>query len=250
MAKAIRVESAVGGSDDKIMSFEAGKLAGLANGAVMAGLGDTRVLMTATAANHVREGIDFFPLTVDIEERMYAAGKIPGSFFRREGRAGEAAILTARLTDRPLRPSFPSDFRNEVHIVGTVFGADQVNPYDVLAINGASAALTISNIPFNGPIGAVRLAYSPQGEWIAHPTYDESENSTFEIVVAGRRLDDGDVAVMMVEAGGTEASWNLYQEGAPKVDEAALATALNESKRWISESIELQLQAGCCCDRG
>lgn len=242
MAIPVRVETTVGGSDEKTMSFEAGKLAGLANGAVMAGLGDTRVLMTATAANRVREGIDFFPLTVDIEERMYAAGKIPGSFFRREGRAGESAILTARLTDRPLRPSFPKDFRNEVHIVGTVFGADQVNPYDVLAINGASAALTISNIPFNGPIGAVRLAYSTDGEWVAHPTYEESEESTFEIVVAGRRLDDGDVAVMMVEAGGTEASWNLYQEGAPKVDEAALAKALDDSKQWISEAIDLQLE--------
>lgn len=216
MAKAIHVESAVGGSDDKIMSFEAGKLAGLANGAVMAGLGDTRVLMTATAANHVREGIDFFPLTVDIEERMYAAGKIPARSLV-EGRAGEAAILTARLTDRPLRPSFPSDFRNEVHIVGTVFGADQVNPYDVLAINGASAALTISNIPFNGPIGAVRLAYSPQGEWIAHPTYDESENSTFEIIITGRRLDDGDVAVMMVEAGGTEGQWISTRKAHPRL---------------------------------
>ena len=198
--------------------------------------------MTATAAGHVREGIDFFPLTVDIEERMYAAGKIPGSFFRREGRAPESAILTCRLIDRPLRPSFPSDFRNEVHVVGTVFGADQVNPYDVLAINGASAALMISDIPFDGPIGAVRLAYSADGEWIPHPTYEEGDESTFEIVVAGRKLDNGDVAVMMVEAGGTEAAWSLYEDGAPKVDEAALATALNESKRWISDVIDLQQQ--------
>ncbi len=126
--------------------------------------------------------------------------------------------------------------------MGTVFGADQVNPYDVLAINGASAALMISDIPFGGPIGAVRLAYSATGEWIPHPTYEEGAAATFEIVVAGRKLDNGDVAVMMVEAGGTEAAWNLYQEGAPKVDEAALATALNESKRWISDVIDLQQQ--------
>lgn len=224
------------------MSFETGKLARLANGAVLAGLGDTRVLMTATAATKVREGIDFFPLTVDIEERMYAAGKIPGSFFRREGRASESATLTARLIDRPLRPSFPDGFRNEVHLVGTVLGADQINPYDVLSINAASAALAISNIPFGGPIGAVRLAYSADGEWIAHPSYEESEDSSFEIVVAGRALEDGDVAVMMVEAGSTEGAWDMYQSGAPKVDEAALATALNESKQWISEAIKLQLE--------
>jgi polyribonucleotide nucleotidyltransferase len=242
MATAIRVEAPVGDDDAKTISFESGKLAPLAGGAVLAGIGETRILMTATAAGHVRDGIDFFPLTVDIEERMYAAGKIPGSFFRREGRAPESAILTCRLIDRPLRPSFPADFRNEVHIVGTVFGADQVNPYDVLAINGASAALMISDIPFGGPIGAVRLAYSATGEWIPHPTYEEGAAATFEIVVAGRKLDNGDVAVMMVEAGGTEAAWNLYQEGAPKVDEAALATALNESKRWISDVIDLQQQ--------
>jgi polyribonucleotide nucleotidyltransferase len=242
MATAIRVEAPVGDNDDKTISFETGKLAPLAGGAVLAGMGNTRILMTATAAGHVREGIDFFPLTVDIEERMYAAGKIPGSFFRREGRAPESAILTCRLIDRPLRPSFPSDFRNEVHVVGTVFGADQENPYDVLAINGASAALMISDIPFGGPIGAVRLAYNADGEWIPHPTYEEGDESTFEIVVAGRKLDDGDVAVMMVEAGGTEAAWKLYEGGAPKVDEAALATALNESKRWISDVIDLQQQ--------
>ncbi len=240
MAEPTRVTDTVGGDDDKLMSLETGKLAGLAGGAVMAGMGDTRILVTATAARHVREGIDFFPLTVDIEERMYAAGKIPGSFFRREGRAPESAILTCRLIDRPLRPSFPEGFRNEVHIVGTVMGADQENPYDVLAINAASAALMISDVPFDGPIGAVRLAYSQDGEWIPHPTYQESDDATFEIVVAGRELDSGDVAVMMVEAGGTEKSFEYYAEGAPKVDEAALATALEESKRWIKDAIALQ----------
>jgi len=242
MAEFQRIEQPIGGDDDKVMFFETGRFAHLADGAVMAGLGDTRILVAATAAKHVRDGIDFFPLTVDIEERMYAAGKIPGSFFRREGRAAESAILTCRLIDRPLRPSFPSDFRNEVHIVGTVMGADQENAYDVLAINAASAALMISGVPFEGPIGAVRLAYTPEGEWLAHPTYAEGEMSTFEVVVAGRELPDGDVAVMMVEAGGTEASWELYSNGAPKVDESALASALEECKQWIKEQISIQRQ--------
>src|SRR5205085_9535890 len=165
---------------DKTMSFQAGKLAQLADGAVLAQLGNTMVLCTATAARSVREGVDFFPLTVDIEERMYAAGKIPGSFFRREGRATDQAILTCRLLDRPLRPSFPEGFRNEVHIVGTILGADQENPHDVLAINGASAALMISGIPFNGPIGAVRVAFTAEGEWIPHPTYQDGAESPFE----------------------------------------------------------------------
>ncbi|NNE72178.1 MAG: polyribonucleotide nucleotidyltransferase, partial [Acidimicrobiales bacterium] len=200
MAEAISVSGGVEGAADKVMSFETGKLAGLADGAVVGRLGDTMVLVTATASRRVREGADFFPLTVDIEEKMYAAGKIPGSFFRREARAGEQAILTCRLADRPLRPAFPDGFRNEVHIVGTIIGADQENPYDVLAINAASAALSISPIPFDGPIGATRIAYSADGEWIPHPTYEEVTDSAFEMVVAGRLLDDGDVAVMMVEA--------------------------------------------------
>ncbi|MCB1270174.1 MAG: polyribonucleotide nucleotidyltransferase [Microthrixaceae bacterium] len=242
MAEVIRVSADLGDDEFKKMTIETGKLAGLADGSVMVGLGDTRVLVTATAARKMREGADFFPLTVDIEERMYAAGKIPGSFFRREARAGEQAILTCRLIDRPLRPSFPEGFRNEVHVVGTVMGADQENPYDVASINGASAALMLSGIPFDGPIGAVRLAHTTEGQWLAHPTYSESEAATFEIVVAGRLLDDGDVAVMMVEAGGTEKSWEYYSEGAPKVDEAALATALDESKSHIAQAIKLQQQ--------
>ena len=148
MAEAITVTGPISGTDLELQ-FETGKLAGLADGAIKAQLGDTMILVTATAAKSVREGIDFFPLTVDIEERMYAAGKIPGSFFRREARAGDSAILTCRLIDRPLRPSFPAGFRNEVHIVGTVLGADQSIPYDVQAINAASAALSISGIPFD-----------------------------------------------------------------------------------------------------
>ena len=220
------------------MSLEAGRFASLADGAVTVRVGDTTVLSTVCTSKP-REGIDFFPLTVDVEERSYAAGKIPGSFFRREGRPGEHAILTARLTDRPLRPSFPKDFRNEVQVIATVLGVDLENPHDVPSINGASAALTVSGIPFNGPIGAVRLAHH-EGNWIAHPTYQEGDEATFEIVVAGRKLDDGDVAIMMVEAGGTEHSWDLYEQGAPKVTEETIAEGLEEAKRWIAASIDLQ----------
>ena len=203
------------------MTLETGKLASLAAGAVVVKVGGTTLLSTV-ATSKPREGIDFFPLTVDVEERVYAAGKIPGSFFRREGRPGELAILTCRLTDRPLRPSFPADFRNEVQVIATILGVDLENPHDVASINGASAALTVSGIPFDGPIGAVRLAHH-NGEWIAHPTFQEGDESTFEIVVAGRQLDDGDVAIMMVEAGGTERTWELYEEGAPKMTEELIA---------------------------
>ncbi|HWS45627.1 MAG TPA: polyribonucleotide nucleotidyltransferase [Acidimicrobiia bacterium] len=236
---AIRVSGPIN-ADGLEMTLETGKLAQLAHGAVVVKVGGTTVLSTVTTSKP-REGIDFFPLTVDVEERMYAAGKIPGSFFRREGRPGEHAILTARLTDRPLRPSFPDDFRNEVQVIATILGVDLENPHDVASINGASAALTVSGIPFNGPIGAVRLAHM-DGEWIAHPTFQEGDRSTFEIVVAGRALDNGDVAIMMVEAGGTEAAWNLYEEGAPKVTEETIAQGLDESKRWIKASIDLQSQ--------
>jgi polyribonucleotide nucleotidyltransferase len=239
MAEAISVSGPVSGTD-KTLIFESGKLAAQAGGAVTVRLGDTIVLMTATGAKSAREGADFFPLTVDIEERMYAAGKIPGSFFRREGKSSDNAILTCRLIDRPLRPNFPEGYRNEVHVVGTVLGADQKNPYDVVAINGASAALLLSDIPFACAIGAVRIAYSQDGEWIPFPTFEEGEESVFEMVVAGRLLDDGDVAIMMVEAGGTEKSWDYYQQGAPKVDEAALAAGLDAAKVWIREAIELQ----------
>jgi polyribonucleotide nucleotidyltransferase len=241
MAEPVSVSSPVSGSE-KTLSFSAGKLAQLADGAVVGQIGNTVVLVTATASKTVREGVDFFPLTVDIEERMYAAGKIPGSFFRREGRATDQAILTCRLIDRPLRPSFPDGFRNEVHVVGTILGADQENPHDVLAINAASAALMLSGIPFDGPIGAVRLAWSTSGEWVPHATYQEGDDSTFELVVAGRALPNGDVAVMMVEAGGTEDAWAYYEQGAPKVTEEVIADGLEASKRWITESIELQNQ--------
>jgi ribonuclease PH len=225
MAQAIRVSGTVSGTD-KVLAFETGKLAQQSQGAVVASLGETTVLTTANAAKSVRDGIDFFPLTVDVEERTYAAGRIPGSFFRREGRPSEDAILTCRLTDRPLRPSFPDGYRNETQIVTTVLGADQANPHDVLSINAASAALMVSGIPFDGPIGAVRIAYGQDGTWIPHPTYTEGDESTFELVVAGRELDNGDVAIMMVEAGGTERSFAFYESGAPKVDETVLADGL------------------------
>jgi polyribonucleotide nucleotidyltransferase len=173
---------------------------------------------------------------------MYAAGRIPGSFFRREGKASDQAILTCRLMDRPLRPCFPDGFRNEVHVVGTVLAADLVNPHDVVAINGASAALMLSGIPFDGPIGAVRLAFTTDGTWIPHPTYEEGQESTFEMVVAGRALGTNDVAISMVEAGGTEASWPAFQDGAPKVDEDVLAGGLEAAKQYILQSINAQRQ--------
>src|SRR4051812_24505873 len=241
MADAIRVSAPVSGTD-KVLSLETGKLAQQSQGAVLASIGRTTVLATANAAKDVRPGTDFFPLTIDVEERAYAAGKVPGSFFRREGRPTEDAILTCRLTDRPLRPAFPEGFRNETQVVLTVMGADMANPHDVLSINAASASLMISGIPFDGPIGAVRIAHSQTGEWIPHPTYEEGDASTFELVVAGRQLDSGDVAIMMVEAGGTAKSFAYYADGAPKVDEKVLAGGLEACKVWIKESIALQRQ--------
>src|SRR5881397_245092 len=158
------------------LTMQTGKLAKLADGAVVVTYGQTQVLATCVRSKP-REGIDFFPLTVDIEERAYAAGKIPGSFFRREGRPTDNAILTCRLIDRPLRPSFAEGYRNETQVVGTVIGADLENPHDVLAINAASAALMLSGIPFEGPIGAVRLAYNGDGQWRPHPSYQEGDAS-------------------------------------------------------------------------
>jgi polyribonucleotide nucleotidyltransferase len=242
MTDAIRVIGPITGTD-KEMTLEAGRLAQLADGAVQARIGDTVLLATVVAARSVREGTDFFPLTVDIEERAYAAGKIPGAFFRREGKPSDQAILICRLIDRPLRPSFPKGFRNEVQVVGTVFSADQENPHDILAINAASAALMLSGIPFDGPIGAVRLAYTTDGEWVPHPSFAVGDASVFELVVAGRCLTDSvesDVAIMMVEAGGTEGSFERYADGAPKVTEEVLANGLEAAKLWIRESVNLQ----------
>ena len=241
MADAISVSGPISGTE-KTLTFETGKFALQSQGAVIARIGKTTVLATANAAKGVRDGIDFFPLTVDVEERAYAAGKIPGSFFRREGRPSQQAILTCRLTDRPLRPAFPDGYRNETQVVITVIGADQSNPHDVLAINAASASFMISGIPFDGPIGAVRLAFGQDGAWISHPTFTEGTESTFELVVAGRELDNGEVAIMMVEAGGTEKSFTYYANGAPKVTEEVIAEGLEVSKKYIKESIKLQRQ--------
>jgi polyribonucleotide nucleotidyltransferase len=238
MADATSVSAPIEGTD-KTLTLQTGKLAPQSQGAVVATIGDTTILVTANAAKGIREGIDFFPLTVDVEERMYAAGKIPGSFFRREGRPGENAVLTCRLIDRPLRPSFAKGYRNETQIVATVLGSDQENPHDVLAINGASAALMISGIPFDGPLGAVRIAYGTDGAWHPHPTYADGDESTFELVVAGRRAGD-DIAIMMVEAGGTEGAARFYEEGAPLVTEEVIAEGLEAAKTWIRASIELQ----------
>ena len=224
---------------DREFSLSTGKLALLADGAVVAKIGGTEVLTTATAARSVREGVDFFPLTVDVEERMYAVGRIPGSFFRREGRATEKATLTARLIDRPLRPSFADGFRCETHIVATVISADLVNSYDVLALNGASAALTVSAIPFQGPIAAVRLALK-DGEWIPFPTFEELEASVFDLVVAGKRNAAGDIDIAMVEAGATEHGHRHVQSGQAASDEAELARGFEEAKRHLATIIEMQ----------
>ena len=226
---------------DKDVAFTAGKLAQLADGAVVASIGSTEVLVTATASRRLREGVDFFPLTVDVEERMYAVGRIPGSFFRREGRATEKATLTCRLIDRPLRPSFRDGFRSETHVVATVLSADLVNAYDVPALNAASAALTLSPIPFLGPIGAIRVALK-DGEWIAMPTFDELEESVFELVVAGKRNASGEIDIAMVEAGATENGYRHVAAGQAPSDEATVARGLEVAKGHIATIIDLQLE--------
>src|SRR6266436_8846646 len=186
------------------IKFETGRLARLAAGSAVATLDDEMVILSATTAGkHPKEGLDFFPLTVDVEERMYAIGRIPGSFFRREGRPSEDAILTCRLTDRPLRPSFVKGLRNEIQIVSTIMALDPDHMYDVLAINAASASTQLAGLPFSGPIGAVRVALI-DGTWVAFPTVEQLEGAVFDMVVAGRVLEDNDVAIMMVEAEATE----------------------------------------------
>src|SRR5512136_58091 len=187
-------------SNGKVYAFETGRLAGQAGGAVTLRIGDSMIFAAATMSNEVRPGTDFFPLTVDYEERMYAGGRIPGSFFRREGRPSEEAILTARLTDRPLRPLFPQDMRNDVQVILYSFSVDADNPIDILAINAASAALMISDIPFNGPVGAVRVAMI-DGRFVANPTFTEQESSTLDLRLAGTRD-----ALLMVECGASEVS--------------------------------------------
>src|SRR5687767_9034153 len=225
----------------KTLSFEAGKLAQLANGAVVARIGDTVVLSTACASKGVREGVDFFPLTVDVEERMYAAGKIPGSFFRREGRPSTDAILTCRLIDRPLRPTFAKGLRNEVQVVITVLALNPDHQYDVLAINAASASTQISGLPFSGPIGGVRVSLI-DGQWVAFPNFSDIERSTFDMVVAGRIAGD-DVAIMMVEAESTEQTWDLVKnEGKQAPTEEVVAEGLEAAKKFIKVLCEAQAE--------
>ena len=167
------------GGATRTIRFETGRLAKQAAGSVTVYQGDTLILSAATASKRPKDNLDFFPLTVDVEERMYAAGKIPGSFFRREGRPSEDAILTCRLTDRPLRPSFKKGLRNEIQIVSTVLSLDPDHLYDVLAINSAACAVLLSGLPFTGPVGATRVACI-NGEWVAFPTHTELEDATFD----------------------------------------------------------------------
>ena len=235
-------ETAISGLvGDVEIELRAGELAQLADGAVTVRVGNTQVLVTATASSKPRDGATFFPLTVDLEERHYAVGRIPGSFFRREGRATEKAILTDRLIDRPLRPNFPKGFYNEIHIVGTVLSADLLNPFDVPALNGASAALTLSSLPFDGPIGAVRLGLI-EGEWVTFPTYKALDNAVFDLIVAGKRNDKGEVDIAMVEAGATENGYRLVEAGQQASDEATVARGLEEAKAYIGTLIDMQLE--------
>src|SRR6201992_1192148 len=220
--------------------FEAGRLAQQAAGSVVAYLDDDTVLLSATTVGKSpREGFDFFPLTVDVEERMYAAGRIPGSFFRREGRPSEDAILTCRLIDRPLRPTFIKGLRNEVQVVITVLALNPDHLYDVVAINAASASTQISGLPFDGPVGATRVALI-DGQWVGFPTHVELERATFDMVVAGRVLDSGDIAIMMVEAEATEKSIELIAGGGTRPTEEVVASGLEAAKPFIAELCRAQ----------
>ncbi|MDO5712014.1 MAG: polyribonucleotide nucleotidyltransferase, partial [Micrococcales bacterium] len=231
----------------RTVRFETGRLAKQAGGAVVAYLDDdTCLLSTTTAGKHPREGFDFFPLTVDVEERMYAAGKIPGSFFRREGRPGTDAILTCRLIDRPLRPTFKKGLRNEVQVVITVLSLNPDHQYDVVAINAASASTQISGLPFSGPVGAVRVSLI-DGQWVAFSNFSDTERSVFDMVVAGRVVtaEDGsqDVAIMMVEAESTNSTWNLVKnEGKQAPTEEVVAGGLEASKKFIATLCKAQME--------
>jgi polyribonucleotide nucleotidyltransferase len=227
------------------LRFETGKLARLAAGSAVVYLDDeTMVLSATTAGKHPKEGLDFFPLTVDVEERMYAAGRIPGSFFRREGRPSEDAILTCRLIDRPLRPSFVKGLRNEVQIVETIMALHPEHLYDVVAINAASLSTQLAGLPFSGPIGGVRVALI-KGQWVAFPTHPQLEEATFDMVVAGRVLADGDVAIMMVEAESTPGTLGLLADpgsGAVAPTEDTIPQGLEAAKPFIKLLCEAQQQ--------
>ncbi len=226
----------------RTIKFETGLLARQAAGSVTAYLDDDTMLLSATTAGkHPKDHFDFFPLTIDVEERMYAAGQIPGSFFRSEGRPGEDAILTCRLIDRPLRPTFKKGLRNEVQVVITVMALDPDQPYDVLAINAASISTQLSGLPFSGPVGGVRVALI-EGQWVAFPTHSQLEDAVFDMVVAGRVTDTGDVAIMMVEAEATEQSWTLIQGGVQAPTEEVVAGGLDAAKPFIKQLCEAQAE--------
>ncbi|MBG0739284.1 polyribonucleotide nucleotidyltransferase [Paeniglutamicibacter antarcticus] len=229
----------------RVIRFETGRLAQQAAGAAMVYIDeDTALLSATTAGKHPREGFDFFPLTVDVEERMYAAGRIPGSFFRREGRPSTEAILACRLMDRPLRPAFVKGLRNEVQIVVTVLAINPDVLYDVVAINASSMSTQLSGLPFSGPIGGVRVALvnNEQGsQWVAFPKHSELENAVFNMVVAGKVTADGDVAIMMVEAEATDNSWKLIkEEGATAPTEEIVSEGLEAAKPFIKALCEAQ----------
>ncbi|MDP8908617.1 MAG: polyribonucleotide nucleotidyltransferase, partial [Chloroflexota bacterium] len=230
----------------RTVRFETGRLARQAAGSVAAYLDDETMLLSATTAGkHPKEQFDFFPLTVDVEERMYAAGRIPGSFFRREGRPSEDAILTCRLIDRPLRPTFIKGLRNEVQVVVTILALHPNDLYDVVAINAASLSTQISGLPFSGPIGATRVALVPgdgdrADQWVAFPTHENLESAVFDMVVAGRVVDD-DVAIMMVEAEATTSAWNLIKnEGRTAPTEEVVAAGLEAAKPFIRTLCDAQ----------
>ena len=212
------------------ISFETGRLAKQASGSVVVRAGDSMVLVTAVGLRDAREGVDFFPLTVDVEERMYAAGKIPGGFIKRESRPSDRATLTARMTDRPIRPLWPKGYRNETQIVATVLSTDQVNAFDILCINGASAALTVSDLPFQGPIGAVRIGLIDD-EFVINPTLQEMDESDLDLIVAGSAD-----AISMVESGAKEVDEDTILE--------ALAIAHDEIKKLCAAQEELRKKAG------
>src|SRR5436190_11930997 len=221
------------------MTFEAGKLAKLADGSVVVTYGQTQVLATCVRSKP-REGVDFFPLTIDVEERMYAAGKIPGSFFRREGRPGETAILTARLIDRPLRPTFKEGFRDEVQVICTILSVDMANPYDIPAMNAAACAVGLAGLPFDGPVAAVRLGMIG-GRWVVNPTFQELEDATFDIVVAGAKNAQAGVDILMIEGEAPEGTWPLLGGGgAVAPTEEVVAQGLEVAKAEIGQLVAFQ----------
>ena len=228
----------------RTVRFETGRLAQQAAGSTLVSIDEDTTMLSATAVGkHPREGFDFFPLTVDVEERMYAAGRIPGSFFRREGRPSTDAILACRLIDRPLRPAFGKGIRNEVQVVVTVLTIDPDEIYNTVAINAASMSTTLSGIPFQGPVGGVRIALI-DGQWVAFPKHSQLENAVFDMAVAGRVVtkSDGteDVAIMMVEAEATDDSWELIQSGATAPTEDVVAEGLEAAKPFIKALCDAQ----------